>query len=206
MTKNTKTKSEHYRSKSSDKAEQILRGALPEFLKHGYARTTMDKIACSAGVSKQTLYSHFCDKDGLFTALVKWIAIDKFQRVWSQPLQGEPEQVLRDLARRLLSEVQQEYHLGFMRLIIAESRERPDLAALLCTNLPKPAIAILTEYLEASPELNLRDPEATASIFIGSLISFILTQEILNGKKVMPMEGDRLVDSLVELLLTQKKV
>ncbi len=86
-----------------EKAEQILNGAMPEFLKHGYACTSMDKVAKSAGVSKQTLYSHFSDKDGLFTALVERIATEKFHLVWSQPLQGQPEQVLEDLASSVRS-------------------------------------------------------------------------------------------------------
>lgn len=52
-----------------EKAEQILQGALSEFLVHGYAGSTMDRIAKSAGVSKQTLYSYFGDKEGLFYSL-----------------------------------------------------------------------------------------------------------------------------------------
>lgn len=35
-----------------EKAEQILNGAMPEFLQNGYACTSMDKVAKSAGVSK----------------------------------------------------------------------------------------------------------------------------------------------------------
>ncbi len=43
-----------------------------------------------------------------------------------------------------------------------------------------------------------------ARIFVGSLIHFILTQEIFGGKKFMPMESERLVDSLIDLILTRK--
>ncbi|NEN93279.1 MAG: TetR/AcrR family transcriptional regulator, partial [Okeania sp. SIO3H1] len=60
------------------KAEQILRGAIPEFLKNGYACTSMDKVAKAAGVSKQTLYSLFRDTERLFIALVKRVATKKF--------------------------------------------------------------------------------------------------------------------------------
>ncbi len=190
--------------KSVDKAEQILKGALPQFLQNGYARTSMDRIASSAGVSKQTLYSHFSDKDGLFQALIEHMATRKFQLVWSKPLEGDPEEVLRGLAERILSEVNETDHVAFFRLIVAESRERPDLGELLLKNIAKPAMKILTEYFQAHQELNFKDPEAIARIFVGSLIHFILTQEIFGGKKFMPIESDRIVDSLIDLVLIRK--
>ncbi|MGK7877220.1 MAG: TetR/AcrR family transcriptional regulator [Xenococcaceae cyanobacterium] len=194
-------KSEYHRQRSVDKAEQILRGALPEFLKHGYASTSMDKVAYSAGVSKQTLYSYFSDKDGLFTALVKHMACEKFQLVWSKPLKGKPERVLRDLAHRLLKEVNDSEYLCFVRLIVAESGKRPDLAQLFLSNVAVPAIKTLTRYLKEHRELNIVDSEATARIFVGSLIHFIMTQEILHGREIMPIAQERLIDSLVHLIV-----
>ena len=186
----------------AEKAEQILKGAMPEFLQHGYACTSMDKVAKVAGVSKQTLYSHFSDKDGLFTALVERIATEKFNLVWSQPLQGQPEQVLRDLAKRILKEnINDNEYLCFVRLIVAESGKRPDLAQLFLKTVCQPSVIILTQYLQAHPQLNIVDPEATARIFVGSLIHFIMVQEVLSGQEVMPMDEDRMIDSLVRLIV-----
>jgi AcrR family transcriptional regulator len=187
-------------TRSIDKAEQILQGALPEFLKHGYACTSMDKVAQAAGVSKQTLYSHFSDKEGLFTALVKQMACQKFKLVWSQPLDGEPETVLRELAYRLLGEVNDKDYLCFLRLIVAESGNRPDLAQLFLRNIAQPALKILTRYFQEHSALKLPDPEATARIFVGAIIHYILTQEMLHGKEIIPLEKERLVDSLVYLI------
>ena len=188
-------------TRSTDKAEQILRGALPEFLQSGYASTSMDKVAQAAGVSKQTLYSHFSDKEGLFTALVRHMACEKFKRVWSQPLEGEPNHVLRELAYRLLGEVEDPDYVCFLRLIVAESGNRPDLAQLFLMNVAQPALKILTRYFQEHPELNFPDTEATARIFVGAIIHFILTQEMLHGKEIFPMEKERLVDSLIHLLV-----
>ena len=201
MAKTSVDKYEYHRQKSIDKAEQILRGALIEFLKQGYARTSMDRVALTAGVSKQTLYSHFGDKDGLFTALVKYIACEEFRVIWSKPLQGEPKQVLRDLANRLLEEVNNSDHLAFSRMIVAESEKRPDLCQIFLSNLVQPAIEVLTGYLKQRSELNLSDPEAAARIFVGSLIHLIFIQEMLHGKDIIPIEEERMIDSLVELIV-----
>lgn len=197
----TSKREEYFLTRSMDKAEQILRGALPEFLKHGYAGTSMDKVAKTAGVSKQTLYSHFSDKDGLFTALVKYMACEKFNLVWSKALEGEPEQVLRGLARRLLKEINDREYLCFLRLIVAESENRPDLAQLFLKNVSQPALSALIQYFEEHPELEITDPEATARIFVGSLLQFILSQEMLHGRDILPMAEERLIDSLVRLIV-----
>ena len=57
------------RSRAEAKAEAILAGAMQEFLKHGYAAASMDKIAKAAKVSKATVYSYFDDKENLFNAV-----------------------------------------------------------------------------------------------------------------------------------------
>jgi len=184
------------------KAEQILCGAVPEFLEHGYSRTSMDRVAKAAGVSKQTLYSYFADKDGLFTALVEHIAAEKFRLVWSQPLTGEPEKVLRGLASRILMKnLDDAEYLCFCRLIVAESGKRPDLAKLFLKTVAKPAMELLTQYFWEQRDFEVDDPEATARIFVGSLIYFILNQEVLHGKEIMPMAAERLIDSLVSLIV-----
>lgn len=188
-----------------EKAEQILCAAVPEFLAHGYARTSMERVAKVAGVSKQTLYSHFSDKDGLFTALVRRIAIDKFQLVWSKPLKGDPKTVLQDLAHRLLTNnLKDTDYLRFCRLIVAESELRPDLAQIFLKNLVQPAVAVLSHYLEERAELKIGDPEATARIFVGSLIHWLMIQEVLYGKEVMPMEAERMIESLIDLIVQKR--
>ncbi|GBF80393.1 TetR/AcrR family transcriptional regulator [Aphanothece sacrum] len=193
-----------YSLPTSEKARQILGGALPEFLKNGYAATTMDKIASSAGVSKQTLYSHFSDKEQLFTTLVQRMACEKFRLVWSQPLAGEPQIVLTQLAERILKQVNDTEHLCFVRLIIAESDNHPELSQLFLRNFAQPANNILTNYLKEHSELNISDPEVIARIFVGTLIHHLLTQEMLHGQEIMPMSADRLISNLVSLIVTNK--
>ncbi|MGB0733644.1 MAG: TetR/AcrR family transcriptional regulator [Pontibacterium sp.] len=59
------------RSKSEEKRENILRSATALFLRQGFAVTTMDQVADQAGVSKQTVYSHFGGKDTLFKSCIE---------------------------------------------------------------------------------------------------------------------------------------
>lgn len=186
----------------SDKAVQILQGAMQEFLRHGYAGTSMDRVAATAKVSKPTVYNHFHDKEGLFKALVKYVAQERCQRVMgSGPLQGEPDLVLRQLAIAAIQrELNDPEYLDFMRLVIGESGRFPGLAQTFLENLTRPALERLTAYLSDRSELNLPDPEGTARVLLGTVVFFLLTQGIMHGEAIIPIAADRVVDSLVHLL------
>ena len=194
------------RQKSVEKAEAILEGAMQEFLAHGYAATSMDRIAAAAGVSKATVYSYFQDKEGLFTALIQRLAGERFRLIFDSPhpksLQGEPRIVLRRLATQGLDNAigDRQFH-DFMRIIIGESGRFPELAQAYVDNVAQPVIEVLTQYLGSHAELNIPDPEATVRVFIGTLVYFVILQELLHGKKMLPMERDRLIDTLIYLIV-----
>ncbi len=185
------------------KQEQILQGAMRVFLSCGYAGTSMDRVATEAGVSKQTIYSHFVNKEGLFKALLEWMTLSRFQEVYDgNRLCGEPEILLRQLAKIYGSRVADQNYLCLIRLIIGESDRFPELAKLFTTTVIKQGRHLLSQYFEAHPELGIADPEAIAQIFFGSLVSYMLVQHILHGKDVMPMDYDRLVTNLINLIIS----
>lgn len=197
-------------NKSAAKAQAILQGAKQEFLVHGYAATSMDKIAKAAGVSKATVYSHFQDKENLFNAVVQDLVKDKFQTVMAleqpQSSEQEPKIVLAAMATRMIDNVQSDrLFQNFIRIIIGESGRFPELAKAYVNNLAKPAIDTLTQYLKSHPELNLEDPEATVRVMIGTLVYFVMLQEMLHGRDIIPLESDRLVKTLTNLITNKKQ-
>ena len=193
-----------------DKAQAILNGAMQEFLQRGYAATSMDKVAKAAGVSKATVYSHFQDKEGLFVALVKRLAQQRFKEVFGEgnvpPQEMAPRVFLKEFLTRGLERARQdtEYH-DFIRLIIGESGRFPELAQTFIAYGGKLVVRLLTQYLESHPELKIRDPEATARIITGAMVHYIMVEELLHCKDILPLESDRLIDSLVDLLVRDGK-
>jgi len=185
------------------KHQQIVQGAISVFLEQGYEGTSMDQVAKVAGVSKNTIYKHFQDKKGLFVSLIEQVTAERFQIVFgSVSLSGDPAIVLRQIAEQLLSTVMadQEY-IAFIRLIIGESGRFPELAQLFVNALPQKVIQTLTNYLKDHPELNLESEEATVRIFMGSLIGYVLTQEVLHGKDIIPLKQEVLINNLVDLIV-----
>ncbi|MGW6099452.1 TetR/AcrR family transcriptional regulator [Streptomyces sp. NPDC055157] len=49
----------------------IITAALDAFLEEGYARSPVNRIAASAGVSITTLFRHFSSKGDLFVAVIQ---------------------------------------------------------------------------------------------------------------------------------------
>lgn len=201
----SKTKQNLERSKSAEKSATILKGAMKEFLKHGYAGTSMDQIAKVAAVSKATVYSHFGDKESLFNAVIEDLVQEKFQTVMSldrpESFGQDPKQVLSEMVTKMLENTlsDRNFH-NFIRIIIGESGRFPELAKAYVNNLAKPGIEALTNYLKSHPELKLEDPEATVRIIVGSLVYFVMLQEMLHGKDIMPLESDRLTNTLIDLI------
>lgn len=190
------------RDNSVDKVEQILQGAMQEFLQNGYSGTSMDRVAVAASVSKATVYSHFQDKEGLFKVLIEYLANQKFNSLFDTELmEGEPKIVLHQLGTKLLEQMNNDReHCAFMRVLIGESGRFPELTQICVRAMIKPMLEIIAQYLAVHPELNITDPEATARIFLGTLVNFHITQNVMHGRDIIPMESDRLIDALTHLI------
>ncbi|MDX1976414.1 MAG: TetR/AcrR family transcriptional regulator, partial [Pseudanabaenaceae cyanobacterium bins.68] len=190
------------RSLSPEKTAAILDGAMQIFLAEGYAGTTMDRIAAVAGVSKPTIYNHFQDKEHLFNSLMEKLAKEK---EWSKclvllesPCESAPV-VLRGIANEMLNSCKEPSTMNtFYRLVVGESGRFPELGKACVRHLDKPMIDALTKYFSF---LKLPDPEVTARIFMGTLVLYIISNEVMHGQEIMPMDCDRLVESLIKIIL-----
>jgi len=189
------------KARSSQKEQQIIDGALRAFLARGYS-ASMDVIAQEAGVSKQTVYSHFKDKETLFSALIDRL-LDEFMSAGLSPelMSADPGTFFRSVANIALSRLDDWEYISLLRVLIAESARVPELADVYVNRLVRPATQRLADYISSNEKIKFKDPEAVARIFHGALVHFIIMQEILNGKHTLPMSRERIADSLVDLIL-----
>jgi AcrR family transcriptional regulator len=189
------------KQKTVDKAAAILAGAMQEFMNCGYAAASMDRIAVAAGVSKPTLYSYFQGKEGLFTALIQQMSQSDRLLDEERFLQHPIRESLKIMAIDFLDNFSGEQPLlTLFRLIIGESGRFPDLAQTFVSNFEKPTLEKLSYLLAHHPGLQVADPEITARFFIGSIMHYGIVQEILNGREILPLERDRFVDGLIDLI------
>ena len=127
------------RSKSEQKGRQILEAAGSLFMSEGYGAVSMEQVAKAAGVSKQTVYSHYGSKEALFSAAVEQKCDDE------RPVR----EYLREFIQHFSDLVTSEAGLAIHRVCIAEADKRSKLAELFWEAGPHPIMLRLTAYLEA---------------------------------------------------------
>ncbi len=119
------------RPKDLVKRQAILDAAKALFLSKGYANTSMDAVAAEAGVSKLTVYSHFNDKETLFSAAVMAKCEEQLPTLFFELPQGVAvETVLLNIARGFHQLINSDESLNLHRLIMALGSQDPKLSLI----------------------------------------------------------------------------
>jgi AcrR family transcriptional regulator len=187
-----------------EKTAAILDGAMQVFLEQGYAGTTMDKVASVAGVSKPTVYNHFQDKEALFNALMEKLVLEKEWAKCPLDLQNFSSEPTNIVLKRIANEVlgnctDSSEQMTFIRLVIGESGRFPELSKSFVRNMDKPIIEALSEYFASQ---NIPAPDVAARMFMGTLVFYLMTSEMMGGKDIIPIDRDYLVDNLINMILS----
>ncbi len=154
------------RPKSEEKRESIREAAANLFLKEGYERCSMDSIAAAAGVSKQTVYSHFENKDELFRSCIA----GKCQ-LYDLSVEPSTEKSLEDglasFADGLLRLISDPQAVKMWRLMMTEAEGHSRVAGMFYETGPEASIASLEAFLEQHRErLEIDDFDAAARTFV----------------------------------------
>jgi AcrR family transcriptional regulator len=153
------------------KAGQIVAAAREAFLDRGYDGVSMDGVAKSANVAKQTLYSHYASKDALFLAVVMG---EQRRIAGSFPTEATAGKLpvrtaLLEIGRRYLDTTLSGPIVSLMRLAIAEAQRFPQLAHSIFETGPKQTktdLASALERIAKNGELKIEHPLAAAEHFI----------------------------------------
>ncbi len=156
---------------SINKRNAITDAAAALFLKEGYGQVSMDRIAQSACVSKQTVYSHFQNKESLFEALVTERCDEMLSMVPEPVDRARPvSDVLGHLGRSFLMLVLADDAINLYRTVLAESIRFPELGQAFYNAGPKRSHSRLASYLKKESEkgtLAIEDPQVAAEQFFG---------------------------------------
>jgi TetR/AcrR family transcriptional repressor of mexJK operon len=171
------------RPKSREKAADIRRAASDLFLAHGLRGTSMDAVAQAAGVSKQTVYSHFGSKEDLFAAVIEG-------KVTAYRLSGEElsdPNGLRDeleiIGERFVELLFDDEVTAMFRVVIGESITHPQIARLFHAAGPERTIDALARRLSHyanAGELNVETERNAAVTFLNLLRGEFHMRRLMN--------------------------
>ncbi|MFT5277387.1 MAG: TetR/AcrR family transcriptional repressor of mexJK operon [Glaciecola sp.] len=149
------------RPKSQEKRKQILFCAGELFLEQGYDRTSMDAVAKQSGVSKQTVYSHFQNKDVLYTAVIEGKCEE--YRIADAALSAQNnslDDILQDIASSFIHLLNDKRVIAMHSVIIGESKNNTHVAALFYEAGPLHSIRVVTDLLKSHPDCQLTTENA----------------------------------------------
>jgi TetR/AcrR family transcriptional repressor of mexJK operon len=153
----------------------------------------MDEIADLAGVSKQTVYTYFSNKEALFAAMASALSNEASDRVQNSVAEfGEDDDLegyLVGYAVRQLEVVLTPRILQLRRLVIGEVGRFPELGAALYAGGPGRAIASLAATFERLADrgaLSVHDPLLAATQFNWLIMSAPLNRAMLLGDGAIP--------------------
>ncbi len=179
------------RPKSEEKRQQIRTAAGHLFMTEGFERTSMDSIATHAGVSKQTVYSHFANKDELFRTCI----IGKVEE-YELNLDAEEslglEEGLSRLARGYLDLISDERALSMWRLLIGGATTHQYMANAFYESGPGATHDSLARFLGVHGKtLSTDDYEEAARTFVALVLGQHQTRIMLGlDEEVPPGERD----------------
>ncbi len=186
MVSGAATRSERTRSAILAAAEEV-------FLTHGYAGTSMDRVAELAGTTKQTVYSHARSKEALFLEVVDRMtggAGDRLAEAVDDPSVATPiTRFLQDFAEQQLSIVLTPRLMQLRRMVIGEVGRFPELGALLHERGPNRSIDRLERALErygTAETAGIKDKRQAASFFNWLVMGEPVNDAMLLGDSAIP--------------------
>jgi AcrR family transcriptional regulator len=143
----------------AEKDRAIVIAAHEHFLRDGFAGASMDAIAKSAGVSVKTIYSHFANKDELFSKVMIAACTDHLlsSELPSDEVLAErfawfskaTQRGLMEAGRDYLSHLLSEEQLALYRVVTRDADRFPELGRQYQKNFARGRTGILIAYLRS---------------------------------------------------------
>lgn len=151
------------RPKSEEKKRRILTCATDLFLLNGFTTTSMDMIAKEAGVSKQTVYSHFNNKDELYTEVISEKC--RHYRLDAPRFDSRDasiKDVLMEVANQIMRLLQDPEVIAMYKVVIGEASNNPHVAELFYNAGPLQSVETVANIIRSFLPSKLTEPQARA--------------------------------------------
>ena len=183
--------------------DAIVEAAERLFLERGFGAVRMDELASAAGVARRTLYNQFASKEEIFREMLLRVAA---QLETALPpgieTQGDVENVLHLVARMILQLHKRPDYLGFLRMVVADSRQFPWIAEEFAAVM-EPQAERFTRYLAhltAMDILDCRNPLLAAHQFMGMLNELSLWPW-MTGREGIAIRAEEVIEETVRMFL-----
>lgn len=209
-TPSTETTSRRGRPRKEEQQQhrqRVIDAALAELVERGYERVTMLGIATRARASKETLYSWFGSREGLFAALIQDLADRTAERVQAA-LDGDndPIETLTVFATGLLTLLASEQSIALNRAAM----NSPDLAEILLASGRHRVGPLVEQYVARLTDagyFDITDPPEAFRLLYGLVIQDTQIRVLLGepppSKAVIATQAATAVDRFLHYTTSQ---
>ncbi|NOZ05992.1 MAG: TetR/AcrR family transcriptional regulator [Chloroflexi bacterium] len=190
-------------------ANEILQAAARVFARRGFDGATVREIAEEADIAEGTIYNYFESKEDLLIQLPRLVGGPLFELAVQPALQDrtlenvDDEVLMVQTMRQGLANVLQ--HIDILKILFSSMPVAPpETQDAYLRQFILQVAGVLESFIQRRIEqgrFRAMNPTIVARAWMGSFLIFILTQEILPGRLVTPMDYDEVIDEIVHLFL-----
>jgi AcrR family transcriptional regulator len=175
--------------------EHLLTTATQLFIEHGYAGTSIERVAVAAGAGKQTIYRRYPSKEDLFVAVVRTasqVLVDA--GLESRQRKDAPLISLRETCKKLFDTISEPDAISVFRILIAEGRRFPNLVERVYQAAIEPIHKSMQSLLNCAREAaEIRSDisiDNMQHLLLGMITGWSMHQMLLN-QRAFATEGER---------------
>lgn len=190
----------------SDQQRAVLDGAMQLFAEYDLRDISLDKLTRLTGIAAFDILRQYHSSDNILKAVLER-ELELMAAAAQAPELRMPGETLADELHVLSGVILDQYRmrLPFMSKILNEAMHNPDVGILFYKTFIVQGRLLFTEFLSVRKERNeLRDEvdvEAAAAMFLASLTGMFIMHEILGGKKVEPLDDERVLGQMCDTFL-----
>jgi AcrR family transcriptional regulator len=179
------------RRRKEARPSEIIEAALALFSERGFGATRLEDVARRAGVAKGTVFVYFSTKEDLFRAVAQSVLASHLDRLqaaascFDKPM----TEVVPLLLGQAAAAIGQGQLPAMMRLLIAESRQFPDLAGVWHDEVVAKVLGLLTAMIEqaqARGEIRSGKAQLFAFSILGPMLASALFREVFRDTALPP--------------------
>ncbi|OFV99096.1 MAG: hypothetical protein A3H94_03270 [Acidobacteria bacterium RIFCSPLOWO2_02_FULL_60_20] len=189
-----------------EQQKMVMDSALELMSSRHLNEITLEQLTRASGVSAFDIIRHYQSKENILAAVLER-ELELMAGAVPSPELRFPSETLKDelqvLARIMLQEYRARLH--FLDKLFVEAIQNPEVGVLFYRKFIQQGRLLFAEFLNLRKQRGeLRenvDVEAAAAMYISALSGILLVVELFGGKKVEPLDEERLVRELTDVFL-----
>jgi len=189
-----------------EQQKMVMDSALELMSSRHLNEITLEQLTRASGVSAFDIIRHYQSKENILAAVLER-ELELMAGAVPSPELRFPSETLKDelqvLARIMLQEYRARLH--FLDKLFVEAIQNPEVGVLFYRKFIQQGRLLFAEFLNLRKQRGeVRenvDVEAAAAMYISALSGILLVVELFGGKKVEPLDEERLVRELTDVFL-----